>query len=39
MARKMVSVQTVDGVYPIEDADRIEKVKIGGLSWSARIWV
>lgn len=30
MARKMVSVQTVDGVYPIEDADRIEKVKIGG---------
>lgn len=28
--RKMVSVQTVEGVYPIKDADRIEKVKIGG---------
>lgn len=30
MARKMVSVQTVDGVYPIKDADRIEKARIGG---------
>ena len=30
MVRKMVSVQKIEGVYPIENADRIEKVRIGG---------
>ena len=30
MVRKMVSVQAIEGVYPIKDADRIEKAKIGG---------
>lgn len=26
----MVSVQKIEGVYPIENADRIEKIRIGG---------
>lgn len=30
MVRKMVSVQKIEGVYPIENADRIEKARIGG---------